>query len=170
VFTFRDDPMKKIILILICFSSFTFANEVRHHELSLELYKVLEVQNKMDLYSKMLEKKTYQQFPKEKFPKAVEPLVKEYIKNINSLFYKSFSSQQFKKDVVAIYIEVFTENEIKELIKFLSTATGKKLIDNQPALMGSVSTVAQKYISELKPEIQVYQEALMREFDKIVKN
>ena len=59
-----------------------------------------------------------------------------------------------KEDMVKIYEEGFTEEELGELNKFYESPVGKKSIEQMPSLMGKGMAVAQERMKEHLPELQ----------------
>lgn len=59
----------------------------------------------------------------------------------------------FKEAITPVYHKHFTGNEIKEMIRFYSTALGQKTVRVLPALMNESMAVGQKWGESLGPSI-----------------
>ncbi|MCG8549069.1 MAG: DUF2059 domain-containing protein [Desulfobacterales bacterium] len=86
------------------------------------------------------------------------PALKPYEKTMRQFFNKYMSGESLREDFIDIYVEAFTEKEIKELNAFYSTPTGRKALKKSPAMMAQGGKIGQQRIqeniSELKMMIQ----------------
>lgn len=159
--------MRKFLVLLFFLSFSIIAGDNRTRGLSVQLYHILEVQSSIDHHSKMLKDKIYQEYSRDKFPEGSEPLIKEYINEINGLFHRTFSSPKFKEDVLALYVDIFSEEELAKLIEFYSTPIGQKIVKNQMQLSSNLSFVMLKYIEKLKPEMKKKQNKMMLRLEQL---
>ncbi len=79
---------------------------------------------------------------------------------------KHMGFQSLKEDIVAIYIEEFTEKELNEIIAFYETPTGRKTIEKMPKLMAKG---AQLGVSRVQQNIGELQQMIQAESDRIQK-
>ncbi len=66
---------------------------------------------------------------------AQNPMLRPYRSVIVDWAIKSFTWANFESKFVDIYVDSFSEPEIRDLISFYETPTGKKLVRLQPELM-----------------------------------
>jgi len=67
-----------------------------------------------------------------------------------------FSKKIYKEDVPAIYDKHFTENEIKDYIRFYKTPSGQKILKEQPNIQKDISMIIfQKYMPAFLDSIKV---------------
>ena len=59
-----------------------------------------------------------------------------------------------KDDFIQIYVEAFTEKELRDLIAFYKTPTGQKAITVVPSLMQKGAQIGQSRVQEHLPELQ----------------
>ena len=64
------------------------------------------------------------------------------------------SGESLREGFLEIYIETFTEKELKEMNAFYNTATGKKALKETPALMSKGAALGQKRVQENISELQ----------------
>ncbi len=79
-------------------------------------------------------------------------------------FRKYMSYETLKPDMVKIYADAFTANELKELNAFYSTPTGRKTIQKMPELMAKGSQIGAKRVQD---NIQELQKMIKDEADRI---
>ena len=79
------------------------------------------------------------------------------IKVIKEFNEEYLSWKGMKTDIVNVYVETFSDGEIKELCKFYKTKIGQKLLDKQPELqqklMQLTAARSQKYMPQLQQKI-----------------
>jgi len=68
-------------------------------------------------------------------------------------FAKYMSWQSLKDDFVKIYMDEFTEGEIRDLMEFYRTPTGQKAVEKQPVLFRKGAELGQNRVQENIPEL-----------------
>ena len=66
----------------------------------------------------------------------------------------AMSWDNLKGDLIKIYMDVFTEEEIAELVSFYNTPLGQKLLDKMPDLMNKTMQLTQKRVLGIMPQVQ----------------
>ncbi|MFO7734707.1 MAG: DUF2059 domain-containing protein [bacterium] len=122
--------MKKItVLFLIIFLTGThlFADKSKQSEdtrLAVKLLKVTNTdENIKEATQKMLDAQS-----------AQNPMFKEYRHVLEKFYDKYLNWDAIKNDIAQIYVEAFTTEELKGLIKFYKTSLGKKVAEKLPEL------------------------------------
>ena len=86
------------------------------------------------------------------------PSLTPYKNVMMTFFQKHMSYQSLKPDMLRIYAETFTAEELKEINGFYSTDVGKKTIEKMPQLMAQGAKIGatrvQENIGELQQMIQ----------------
>jgi hypothetical protein len=86
-------------------------------------------------------------------PDDMKDINSKYMNRINDLIKKEMSWDGMKEDFIGIYMEVFTEPEIREMIDFYNSPIGKKSIEKAPELMTKVFAMSQNRVKRFMPEI-----------------
>jgi len=104
---------------------------------------------------------------REKRP-AGDPKMKAFSKELDRL------TQEFKKEnltfasmkseIIKIYKDSWTEEEINDLIKFYETPTGKKSIETAPLMMQKTMTIVQNKLQANFPAFQEKLKALVEKY------
>jgi len=81
-------------------------------------------------------------------------------------FRKHMSYETLKPDMVKIYADAFTATELRELITFYSTPTGKKTLEKMPVLMAQGGQIGAKRVQD---NIQELQQMIKDESERIQK-
>lgn len=79
-------------------------------------------------------------------------------------FQKHMSYESLKPDMVKIYADAFSASELKELIAFYRTPTGKKTIEKMPQLMAQGGQIGAKRVQD---NIQELQQLIKEEAERI---
>jgi hypothetical protein len=89
-------------------------------------------------------------------------------KEVMSKFLKKYMSyESLKDDIVAIYMEEFTEKELQEILAFYKTPTGRKTLEKMPQLMAKG---AQLGVLRVQQNIGELQEMIRAESERIQKS
>lgn len=152
--------MKKLILVVI--SAFmlagtaSFANDGS----AAEAEKLFAKMQMKEMYEKTVEKMLSVQIQRN--PSLV-PYKGVMMRFLNK--YMSFDS--LKPDLVKIYSNTFTTNELKELNKFYSTKTGQKAIEVMPSLAAQGAELGarrvQDHIQELRSMLEAEKQRIQQQ-------
>jgi uncharacterized protein len=73
---------------------------------------------------------------------------------LKQFFSKYMSWQALREDYIKIYMEEFTEKELKDMLSFFKTDTGKKMASKQTILMMKGAQLGQSKVQEHMGELQ----------------
>ncbi len=82
------------------------------------------------------------------------PAIAPYQAQMKTFLSKYMSWAAMKDDMVKIYVNEFTEPELKELNAFYQTPLGKKTVQKMPTLLAKGAEMGQKRVQEHLPELQ----------------
>ncbi len=68
-------------------------------------------------------------------------------------FYNEHIAESFRKDVVDMYAEIFTEKELKDITAFHKTRTGQKALEMMPEIMQRSMQIAQTRLMQNMGEL-----------------
>ena len=92
-------------------------------------------------------------------------IVEKYMGKLLDLMQEEMSWEKLKDDYIRIYMSVYTEEEIQELIKFYQSPVGQKTIEQTPILMEQSMEISQKYLMNTWPKIQALSEEMQAELE-----
>jgi hypothetical protein len=73
---------------------------------------------------------------------------------LKQFFNKYMSWEALREDYIKIYMEEFTEKELREMMSFFRTETGKKMASKQTILMMKGAQLGQSKVQEHMSELQ----------------
>jgi hypothetical protein len=82
------------------------------------------------------------------------PVIREFSMAVGEKVSVVLGSREMKVDVASTYAEVFSEEELREILEFYRTPLGKKFLDRMPELMQKSMQMSQDRLKSLMPEIQ----------------
>lgn len=128
--------MKKIIIIL---NFFIFALSVHSQSKEDDIRKLLEISGSEKLGIQVIEAMVEQ----------MKKLLPDIPNNYWNLLKNEFNGKEFVELIVPLYDYHFTHNEIKDIISFYNTPTGKKLVNRLPILTEESMDIGRKYGEEI---------------------
>jgi len=85
---------------------------------------------------------------------ASNPELAPYKDILEGWIQKVYAGGAFDKEMVRIYAEAYSEDELRQLIAFYQTPIGRKTLQIMPELMQKGMAVGQKLAQEHLPELQ----------------
>lgn len=82
------------------------------------------------------------------------PAIAPYEPQMRAFFNKYMSWASLKEDMVKIYMDEFSEEELKELLAFYQTPIGRKTIQKMPSLLAKGAELGQQRVQQHLPELQ----------------
>jgi len=138
----------KLIISTLCFflifAAFVNADENSHKKAANELLVTMGIER---ILKQSNERTVSFQVAKNSKIAGYEDLVKA--------FYDKHSNWEvIKDDVIKMYTQAFTEQELNELTTFYKSPTGQKALSEMPALMVKTIHTGQQNIKDNLPELQ----------------
>ena len=84
---------------------------------------------------------------------ALKPQVESFGKQMQSMF-DSYNDAAFRQDVAKVYADIYTEQEMREIVAFMQSPTGRKMIAKQPELTQRIGTLGQAKVKAHETEIR----------------
>ena len=150
--------MKNIMIVALLFSvvvtSSLFAGEASYKRAALELLEVANTQEMLDQMMTSITSMMEQQFKAMKLPPEGKEAAAAFQKEIMVWFSDFFAWEQIQDLYVDIYVKVFTEDELKEIIQFYRSPLGQKLLNKMPELLQESIEKMQILVQDKMPEFQ----------------
>jgi len=140
-----------------------FASAVRaeppesHRAAAAELLALVEIEKTMSNMATLMTDSMVQS----------NPLMAPYKSVIAEWAARTMSWENFRERFVSIYVETFSESELRELIAFYRTPTGKKSIQVQPALMERGAAFGIEVASEHQEELRAMIQKRAKELESV---
>jgi len=142
------------LLVFAIATSITFADEATHKEAALKLLEVTNTQKMLDQYMTSFETMMEKQFDALELPSEGREAAKALQKEMMEWLSGFLAWEQMKDTYVDIYVEVFTEDELNELIEFYQSPLGQKLLKKMPELLQKTMQKTQAILQEKMPDFQ----------------
>jgi hypothetical protein len=86
--------------------------------------------------------------------KQMDPVIGKHEVVVKKFFEKFMSVESLRQDMVEMYSEIFTADELEDIISFYMTETGQKALKNVPEVMQRSMQLAQKRVGQNMGELQ----------------
>ncbi len=86
--------------------------------------------------------------------KQMDPNMSKHETAIRDFYQKYMGAESLYKEVADIYAEVFTENELKEIVAFYKTKTGQKTLEKIPEIMQRSMKMGQTRVMQNMGELK----------------
>jgi hypothetical protein len=158
--------MAVVLVSLFIGPALSGADENSHRKAALNLIEVANVEKLLDQVIVSVEAMMRQQFNGMDLPPEGQAAAEKLQKEIIVWMSEIFQWEQMKNLYVDLYADVFSEQELNELIEFYQSPLGRKLLAKMPELMQKSMMKTQAVIQEKMPEFQRRMEASIAELEK----
>ncbi|HEY8344757.1 MAG TPA: DUF2059 domain-containing protein [Bacillota bacterium] len=86
-------------------------------------------------------------------PEQVQ-IMEKYLDKLFTVIEEEMGWDKIKDDYIRIYMSVYTEEEVRELIEFYQSPVGQKSIEKMPMLMRQSMEISQKYMWNVMPRME----------------
>jgi len=157
--------MRKIIIITILFlTTYNISGATDNkRQLVEELIILTNVEASIDaIFSQMgnMMKGTEQQL-------GIKPEEKEFFNNymskVNSLIREEINWESIKNPTIDIYIKHYTEQELKDIVVFYKTESGKSMIKKMPLVVQDSMAISQSLMKQIFPKLRKLSEEMQTE-------
>ena len=84
---------------------------------------------------------------------AQKAVLERYQAQADQALDKVVGKGRLDDELVALYSDAFTEAELKELLAFYQTPTGRKVLEQMPQLMAHAAQLTQERLQQAVPEV-----------------
>jgi hypothetical protein len=143
--------------LILCNVSSVFADDKSHLEAVEEFPTVVNMESAMThTIQRMLTVKIRQ-----------NPKLAPFRKTMQEFLIQHVGWESMKGEIIQMWKNAFTEQEVRELTEFYKTPTGQKAIKAMPALIARASQIGQQRVRENLPELKrmIEEEAKERGID-----
>ena len=155
-----------LVMLVLCFSAFALADTSSHRQAAEEVLLLTGVDKLMDPLAQQIQQMQIQQLQKMNLPTEAYEIAQKYLQRINDLTARELQWERMKKDYIDLYVDVFSEPEIRELIEFYKTPLGKKMIEKTPFILRQSMQLGQQRAIKIMPEIQAITNEMIQELQR----
>ena len=156
-----------IFMSLFCLFAIANADETTHKAAAEELLLLTNSDDMMKQVWAQVEGMMDQQFQQMGAPEDLKPIFKKYTDKMFKLMKEEYSFANIKDDLITIYVNTYTEDEIREISKFYKSLAGKKFLEKMPQLMQETMAITQKNMQGMIQKIQKISEEMAEAIKKL---
>ena len=151
------------LLGTLLFSSTASASTDSHRQAALEMLSISRVDKMIEPMMENVMSMIQQQMAQVDIPEDKKTIIQKYNQKIVETLRQEMQWEKMKEDFVALYLNVYTEEEIRELTEFYSSPLGQKMLDKMPELMQASLQISQSMLQQTLPKIQQLSQEMARE-------
>jgi len=106
-----------------------------------------------------------QRFEQTQAPESKRALLEQYQSKADAALDKAIGWEQIKPDLIKLYTETFTEQELTQLNEFYDSALGKKMLSTLPELNARSAQVTQAKLESAVPQVNKLLAEMTAELD-----
>lgn len=162
--TYGDIMKRVLIVILILLSPITvYAEEVADKATVEELLEVTNVKSIVDTIYLEIDQMLEGLAAQLGISEEEQPIFNKYIAKVNASVKEEISWEKMRGPMIELYMKHYTQKEIKDILAFYKTDTGKSLVRKMPVVMQDSIQLSQTMFKMTLPKIQTLAEELQAE-------
>ncbi|MDQ2484007.1 DUF2059 domain-containing protein [Pseudomonas putida] len=152
-------------VVLACASGQVFAATASHNA-AAEKFLTLANADKLGTPVYMQVQQMFaQRFAQTKAPAAKQPVLASYQAKANAALDSAIGWNKLKPKMVDLYTQTFTEQELKDLVKFYESPLGKKVLREMPKVTQQSAQLTQQSLEPAVPVVNKLLEDMTKELD-----
>ncbi|MBU8934360.1 MAG: DUF2059 domain-containing protein [candidate division Zixibacteria bacterium] len=162
--------MKKMLVVSLLFlaicTTCSMAGEASHKKTALELLEITNAEETFDQMLTSMESMMEQQLIATDLTQEAKEASQAMQKEMMDWMSGFFSWEQLREQYADIYVEVFTEGELKELIEFYQSPIGQKFLSKMPDIIQKSMELTQTVALDMWPEFNERLQKRILELDE----
>jgi len=151
--------------LLLIFSLNCFASPASRETID-ELFKVTQAEKMMDSVYGQMDGMFKQMVREMNIPESQKPTIDSFFVKYNALIRQELSWEKLEDPMAEAYANVYTEREVKDIIKFYKSSAGRKMLAKMPELIQASMGIVQASMKDILPKITQLQQELRQELKK----
>lgn len=153
------------IVMLLTFSINCLATPATKETID-ELFEVTQAQKMMDSIYGQMDGMFKQMVEGMNVSESQKPILDNFFVKYNALIKEDMSWEKLKGPMAEAYAKVYSEDEVKDIIKFYKSPPGQKMLVKMPELMHASMVIVQDIMKDMMPKINKLQNELKTELEK----
>ena len=121
------------VIVLSVFVPVAHADETSQKVIVEDLLQTMKTDQMMKPLFEQMRSMMEQQFTQMGASEDMKPILKRYIDKLVNIMEQTLSWQTLKDDMISIYMQAFTEDELKGMLTFYKSPVGQSVISKMPA-------------------------------------
>nr|WP_314482991.1 DUF2059 domain-containing protein [uncultured Pseudomonas sp.] len=106
-----------------------------------------------------------QRFAQTKAPASKQPVLESYQAKANAALDNAIGWNKLKPKMVDLYTQTFTEQELKDLVKFYESPLGRKVLNEMPKVTQQSAQLTQQTLEPAVPVVNKLLEDMTKQLD-----
>lgn len=157
----------KYLLILFLFFSVSAYAEKKQIDLARELLVVMDMDSQLKTMAENIRGMQERQLSQLDLPEEAQPILEKYLNDTMALIFNTFKDPKVKEKYAELYASNFSNEELKDILKFYSTGAGKAFLQKFPQVMAEITKVAEAQLTSVQPKLLELQQDMQRELEKL---
>lgn len=154
----------KVLLGLSCIvlSLQVFASPAKQETID-KLFEVTQSAQLMDGVYGQMDSMFAQMASQMQIPESQKPIMDKFFKKYSTMMRDEMSWEKIKVPMSNVYAQTYTDEELKDVVKFYQSPTGKKFVAKMPELTKASMVMVQEMMKGFMPKMQALQKELQDE-------
>ena len=139
------------------------ADAQQQRQLAEEILTLTNVAERTQAMFDNLKQMQIAQIDSMKLPPEAHNLANTYREKLSEIMSQEMSWAKVKDDYIKVYAEIFTVEELRDIVAFYKTPTGQAFIRKTPKLLEQSMQVAQRHLQNVAPKIQELRKQMIEE-------
>lgn len=144
----------------------SYADVVSQKEAVEELFLLMNTSKMIESAKMQTRQMILQQYHQQEISDAKKPIFDKTMSKIDDLMNETINWDKIKEDMIALYMNTFTEDEIIDMVIFYKSPTGKSLVEKMPIVMKASMEISQKQSFEMIPRLNMLLEEMKKELEQ----
>lgn len=155
------------LVLLLIFTGHTQAASTSHKAAAEDLLALLPIQQQLDTIGRQVTMPLKQRLSMVRTSPARAELVRNHITTVEGLINQKLSWANTKAAYIDLYTATYSEDELKDLVKFFKSDVGRKYMSNKPEFNEGVRKITSESLETLKPQLQQLEDKLRTDMAKV---
>lgn len=152
-----------LAVVLTVVSAPVRADEASHRAKAESLLELLNTSQMLDSAKAMIDKNSRQAFERVGGRPEDQAIFDEFSAKLGEAFEQIYTWDRLKPSMIDIYVDMYTEAEMDQVIAFYRTPVGQKTIEKMPLVMERSMELTQEMLQELLPKITELTQEMAKE-------
>ncbi|MBI4006535.1 MAG: DUF2059 domain-containing protein [Gammaproteobacteria bacterium] len=155
-----------LLLYFILMTSNAHADDVTHRQTAEELLVTSKADEIVNTMYDQIQTIFINMADKMNMPSERKSITEKYMQRLNQLMLNEYWPGM-KDQLINVYIALYTEEEMSELIAFYKSPIGQKYINTTPKLMRESLEISQNQMKDLMPKIRSLSQEMAAELKAV---
>ncbi len=153
-----------ILIIALSFVSFAArADEASQRATAEELLEVMKADQMRKPLLNQVRTALEQQFVQMGATDDMRPILKKYTDRLFGVIEERLNSQAMKENIISVYIQTFSEDELRGMVTFYRSPLGQAVINKMPIAMQRTMEIQQKNMPQFLEKVKQISEEFAQE-------